>query len=130
MEAQLTLLAKQAERAVRRRSRYYGPALTNRLLASIATLLNHEEFEGEIPDLRSLGPILRAAQIVGEANVSLGVSDTGHFTAIWNDENRTIYVEAISNFIVNWAIATESEDSISTLSSEPSTLVEFSGALG
>ncbi len=128
-EAHLNLLFKQAQRAVRQRSRYYSEELTTRLLKSLSTLLDPEEFEGTVPQIGSLATILRAAQIVGECKVSLGVTEDGHFTALWTDEARTIYVESLSDANVRWAIAEESDDNMSTVSSDASTLSEFSGAL-
>lgn len=129
VHARVTLLAKQAERAVRQRSRYYGTDLTTRLLESLSTLLDPNEFEGEVPQSDSLPAILRAVQIVGGVNVSLGVTEEGHFTALWSNEDRTIYVESLPNAHVRWAIAHENDDDMQIMSSDTSTLSEFSTAL-
>lgn len=129
VKAQLALLSKQAERAVRQRSRYYSEHLTNRLMQSLSTLLDPEEFEGKVPQLGSLSAILRAAQIVRESNVSLGVTEDGHFTALWTNETRTIYVESLSVSHVRWAIAEESDCAMRTVSSDASTLSDFTAAL-
>jgi len=129
IEAQLALLSKQAERAVRQRSRYYSEQLTGRLLESLSTLLDSEEFEGKVPKLGTLPAILRAAQIVRASDVSLGVTEEGNFSALWANEKRTIYVESLSVSHVRWAIAEESDCAMRTVSSDASPLSEFAAAI-